>query len=335
MQRGVACRKWSGPGCQRSRSPVSASTECHEGWPCEAQRGDGGERPGRRAPSSGTRHTAERSVIGSWRTLNSLRVGEQDRGQAPGEHGLLEIEALQQVEQRRARAAATIAACQARRRRRRGTGRRAAARRRPAAPGRGTAGSPRPARSRAADGRASGCSGVSAEAMLTSPTSAAATAIARGSQRWVWVRAAVIAKGGQGDRSPRAWSVAPGEPSLSTAGPAAGYGAGASTAPSVRVERSSANRCSTSLRRPTRSLLELLELLLAGAHSASWVSMCPQRLLEDLLAGGRGSSVAWYSRRSSARALSASSSCESCSSESPSRSRRRTISSTRSTSASS
>ena len=47
-----------------------------------------------------------------------------------------------------------------------------------------------------------------------------------------------------------------------------------------------------------------------------------------------GSSVSWYSRRSSARAVSASSSCESWSSESPSRSRRRMISRTRSTSAS-
>ena len=66
--------------------------------------------------------------------------------------------------------------------------------------------------------------------------------------------------------------------------------------------------------------------------SSSWVAMWPSASCKSRRRVS-GSSDCWYSRLISARAVSASSSCDSCSRLSPSRSRSRMISRTRSTSA--
>ena len=109
------CSKWSGPGCQASRSPVSRTTELQDGWPSEAQAANAAsaqaERPEQRHAPDG-RAQRERLVRDAERRAPAHSIAAA----AQVMDGLLEVKALEQVEQAQ-RDHQQIAACQARRRR--------------------------------------------------------------------------------------------------------------------------------------------------------------------------------------------------------------------------
>ena len=171
--------KWIGPGWKRSRSSVSVATMPGDGWAPVQTANMAMASP--ISASSGTRQTAERSVIGSWRTENALRLRTRTSAAAHVRIVSSKSRPLSRSNSPSAIISAT-AVCSARRRRLARYGATSSS----AAP----AGSDSAWNSRIASTGSNSSSrwprqrmfGVSVEAMLTSPTSAAPTAANAGTR---------------------------------------------------------------------------------------------------------------------------------------------------------